>query len=48
MPTSEALLLWNSKKTEGTRKDAFADPLESAEWQPFLPWLKAIGLLKGQ
>ena len=37
MPHLQNLLLWTSAiNSPKNRKDAFADPLESPEWQPFL------------
>ncbi|PLW76353.1 hypothetical protein C0081_15835 [Cohaesibacter celericrescens] len=41
MSQIQSLYLWTSTfKPQKGRKNAFADPLESPEWRPFLKWIE--------
>nr|WP_319486768.1 hypothetical protein [uncultured Cohaesibacter sp.] len=43
MTHMQTLLLWDSATRHHQGKtDAFQDPFERPEWQPFLPWVNIL------
>ena len=46
MTHMQTLLMWDSATKSGHDKhDAFQDPFERPEWQPFMPWVNMFQAL---